>query len=99
MAKAWLSVTLIVETYKDTGTCILKGIDDYMNLLDEQITMTQAMAFSAFKGRQIYPENHELFFTFLLSHSHTRFGLLDYCTPSLTLTLSLHPTSTPKRPV
>lgn len=50
MAKAWLSVTLIVESYKDTGTCILKGIDDYMNLLDEQITMTQAMAFSAFKG-------------------------------------------------
>ena len=53
MAKAWLSVTLIVETYKDTGTCILKGIDDYMNLLDEQITMTQAMAFSAFKGTDI----------------------------------------------
>ena len=50
MAKAWQAVTLIVENYKDTGTCILKGIDEYMSLLDEHITMTQAMAFSAFKG-------------------------------------------------
>jgi dynein heavy chain len=50
MAKAWETVPLIVEPYRDTGTCILKGIDDYMTLLDEHITMTQAMAFSAFKG-------------------------------------------------
>ena len=50
MAKAWQSVLLQVETYKDTGTCILKGLDDYMTLLDEHITLTQAMAFSAFKG-------------------------------------------------
>ena len=50
MAKAWQSVLLLVETYKDTGTCILKGLDDYMALLDEHITLTQAMAFSAFKG-------------------------------------------------
>ena len=50
MSKAWVPVMLIVENYKDTGTCILKGIDEYMALLDEHITMTQAMAFSAFKG-------------------------------------------------
>ena len=50
MAKAWNTVTLIIEPFKDTGTCILKGIDDIMNILDEQITVTQAMAFSAFKG-------------------------------------------------
>lgn len=29
---------------------MLKGVDDYMNLLDEHITMTQAMTFSTFKG-------------------------------------------------
>jgi dynein heavy chain, axonemal len=50
MAKAWENVMLIIEPYRETGTFILKGIDDYLNLLDEHITMTQAMAFSAFKG-------------------------------------------------
>ena len=50
MAKAWESVILVIEPYRETGTFILKGIDEYMNLLDEHITMTQAMAFSAFKG-------------------------------------------------
>eukprot|EP01038_Epipyxis_sp_PR26KG_P005424 gene5424-7514_t len=50
MAKAWENVALIVESYRDTGTAILKGVDEYMSLLDEHITMTQAMAFSAFKG-------------------------------------------------
>lgn len=41
MTKAWESVQLIIEPYRDTGTCILKGVDDYMSLLDEHITMTQ----------------------------------------------------------
>lgn len=50
MSKAWETVQLIIESYRDTGTCILKGVDEYMSLLDEHITMTQAMAFSAFKG-------------------------------------------------
>eukprot|EP01033_Poteriospumella_lacustris_P000280 gene286-182_t len=50
MTKAWETVQLIIESYRDTGTCILKGVDEYMSLLDEHITMTQAMAFSAFKG-------------------------------------------------
>ena len=50
MQKAWETVDLIVELYRETGTCILKGVDEYMALLDEHITMTQAMAFSAFKG-------------------------------------------------
>lgn len=50
MTKAWETVQLVVESYRDTGTAILKGVDDYMSLLDEHITMTQAMAFSAFKG-------------------------------------------------
>ena len=50
MESAWEPVYLIIEAYRETGTCILKGVDEYMTLLDEHITMTQAMAFSAFKG-------------------------------------------------
>lgn len=50
MSKAWETVQLVIEPYRDTGTCIMKGVDEYMSLLDEHITMTQAMAFSAFKG-------------------------------------------------
>lgn len=34
----------------ETGTSVLKGVDEYMALLDEHITMTQAMTFSTFKG-------------------------------------------------
>jgi dynein heavy chain len=41
MTKAWESVMLIIEAYRDTGTAILKGVDEYMSLLDEHITMTQ----------------------------------------------------------
>ena len=50
MYAAWEPIQLIVEEYRDTKTCILKGVDEYMALLDEHITMTQAMAMSAFKG-------------------------------------------------
>ena len=50
MSKAWETINLIIEPYRETGTFILKGIDDYMNLLDEHITTTQAMSFSVFKG-------------------------------------------------
>src|SRR5690606_28769555 len=50
MEQAWASLRLRIESYRSTGTCILKGIDEYIALLDEHITMTQAMLFSAFKG-------------------------------------------------
>jgi dynein heavy chain, axonemal len=63
MQSAWETVPLVIEPYRDTGTCILKGIDEYMALLDEHITMTQAMAFSAFKGpfeERIDKWNHTL---------------------------------------
>jgi dynein heavy chain len=43
MTKAWESIMLIVEPYRDTGTAILKGVDEYMALLDEHITMTQVL--------------------------------------------------------
>ena len=36
--------------YRETGTFVIKGIDEISAFLDEQITITQAMQFSAFKG-------------------------------------------------
>lgn len=50
MQEAWKGMPLIVESYRETGTCIVKGVDEIMALCDEQITMVQAMQFSAFKG-------------------------------------------------
>jgi dynein heavy chain len=50
MELGWEPVVLQIEPYKETGTGILRGIDEYMALLDEHITTTQAMSFSAFKG-------------------------------------------------
>jgi dynein heavy chain len=50
MTKAWEAVMMQIESYKETGSYIVKGVDEIMSLLDEHITMTQAMAFSAFKG-------------------------------------------------
>jgi len=46
----WDPVTLQIVGYKDTGTSILKGVDDIQAILDEQITMAQTIMFSAFKG-------------------------------------------------
>jgi dynein heavy chain, axonemal len=50
MENAWKDVYLNIESYRETGTYILKGVDEYISLLDEHITMTQAMNFSSFKG-------------------------------------------------
>lgn len=53
MLETWdgeVKMELQILSYKDTGTGILKGVDEVNAILDEHITMTQAMAFSAFKG-------------------------------------------------
>lgn len=47
----WDSIILQIANYKDSGTGILKGVDDISAILDEQITMTQTILFSAFKGK------------------------------------------------
>ena len=63
MEDEWSHVDLDVKEYRETGTFILGGFDDYMALLDEHITMTQAMAFSTFKGpfeERIEKWNHTL---------------------------------------
>jgi len=49
MMAAWDKVFFdCSEPYRTTGTFILKGADEVMALLDEQIVMTQAMQFSPF---------------------------------------------------
>jgi dynein axonemal heavy chain len=49
MEAAWEGTELEIHPYKETKTCVLSGADEVVALLDEQIVMTQAMQFSAFK--------------------------------------------------
>jgi dynein heavy chain len=50
MEKEWEEMNLQLHPYRETGTAVLKGVDDINTILDEQITMTQTIMFSAFKG-------------------------------------------------
>ncbi|CAM9108221.1 unnamed protein product, partial [Ectocarpus fasciculatus] len=50
MEKEWAEMNLQIHPYRETGTGVLKGVDDINTILDEQITMTQTIMFSAFKG-------------------------------------------------
>ncbi|KAL4086285.1 hypothetical protein PRIC1_014412 [Phytophthora ramorum] len=49
MEEQWSGVNLTIVDYRETETFVLKGVDEIQALLDEQITTTQAMQFSAFK--------------------------------------------------
>jgi len=49
MEKEWEPVHVEVHDYRDTGTFILKGLDEIFQTLDDHITMTQSMTFSPFK--------------------------------------------------
>jgi dynein heavy chain len=50
MEREWENMNLNIHNYRETGTGVLRGIDDINVVLDEQITMTQTIMFSAFKG-------------------------------------------------
>ncbi|KAJ1436168.1 dynein heavy chain, N-terminal region 2-domain-containing protein, partial [Ochromonadaceae sp. CCMP2298] len=50
MEAEWENMNLSLHPYRETGTAVLKGVDDINVVLDEQITMTQTIMFSAFKG-------------------------------------------------
>lgn len=50
MEAEWSSMYLQIHPYRETGTGVLKGFDDITVILDEQVTMTQTIMFSAFKG-------------------------------------------------
>ncbi|DAZ96773.1 TPA: hypothetical protein N0F65_005771 [Lagenidium giganteum] len=50
MKGAWDKVDMQIITYRETGTYVIKGVDEIQVILDEHITMTQAMMFSSFKG-------------------------------------------------
>jgi dynein heavy chain len=49
MEHEWKPLKLDVVSYKTTGTSILRSTDDFSQLLDDHIVMTQAMSFSPFK--------------------------------------------------
>ena len=50
MYSQWEGVLLDITDYRDTGTFILRGSEETIQQLDDQITMTQAISFSPFKG-------------------------------------------------
>ena len=50
MPVAWEGVKLELMDYRDTGTYIMQGSEKMTQLMEDQITMTQAIAFSPFKG-------------------------------------------------
>lgn len=43
MEKEWENMNLNIHNYRETGTGVLKGVDDINVVLDEQITMTQVI--------------------------------------------------------
>ncbi|KUF99279.1 Cyclin-P3-1 [Phytophthora nicotianae] len=49
MEEQWSGVNLTIVDYRETETFVVKSVDEIQALLDEQITTTQAMQFSAFK--------------------------------------------------
>jgi dynein heavy chain len=49
MEEEWSTVDLQILPYSDSGTFVLKGFDELVAVLDEQITKTQGMMFSAYK--------------------------------------------------
>ncbi|KAL7993493.1 putative dynein heavy chain region D6 P-loop domain, dynein heavy chain, domain-2 [Plasmopara halstedii] len=49
MKGAWEAVDLHIAAYRETGTYVIKGVDEIQAILDEHITMTQAIMSSTFK--------------------------------------------------
>lgn len=49
MYQEWEEVLLEIEEYKDTGTYVLKGADDIIQKLDDDMVTTSTMAFSPYK--------------------------------------------------
>ena len=45
MEKEWENMNLSIHPYRETGTGVIKGVDDINVVLDEQITMTQVIKF------------------------------------------------------
>ena len=49
MESEWAPLQLEIHAYKETGTYILKVLDEVTQLLDDHIVMTQSMSFSPYK--------------------------------------------------
>ena len=54
MEKEWEDMNLQLHSYRETGTAVLKGVDDINTILDEQITMTQVIFFNSNDFRGVF---------------------------------------------
>lgn len=50
MKESWVGIDLDLMEYRDSGTYVLKGLDDTIQHLDDNIVMAQSLAFSPNKG-------------------------------------------------
>eukprot|EP00924_Labyrinthula_sp_SR-Ha-C_P008574 snap_masked-scaffold_37-processed-gene-0.12-mRNA-1 protein AED:0.06 eAED:0.07 QI:0/0/0/1/1/1/3/0/4292 len=50
MKGEWEALELEIVPYKETGTSVLKGVEEPSSLLDEHISQVQTLQFSPFKG-------------------------------------------------
>lgn len=74
MEQEWSAIDFDVLPYKDTGTYILKSLDDVLQLLDDHIVVTQSMSFSPFKKTfedRINTWESKLRMTQVHTHTHT----------------------------
>ena len=57
MKEEWKAMSFETLPHKDTGTYLLKGIDDVQTLLDDHIVKTQAIrgSFAINDGRSLVP--------------------------------------------
>lgn len=50
MKEGWVGIDLDLMEYRDTGSHVLRGLDDTLQHLDDNIVMAQSLSFSPFKG-------------------------------------------------
>lgn len=50
MKEGWKGIDLELMDYRDSGTSVLRGLDDTMQHLDDNIVMAQSLSFSPYKG-------------------------------------------------
>ncbi|KAJ9446655.1 Dynein-1-beta heavy chain [Diplonema papillatum] len=51
MKVEWETLAFSIDSYKDTGTYVMKGSDEVQQMLDDHLIITQSLSFSPFKAQ------------------------------------------------